>query len=210
MPRHRDDRHLRVIEVWIVPARRLRIIHCDEKAGIVLVGDLISSKVEGVHADAMQWLFIIAPDFAAHPKPTAWDAHHYWFPGFDPGSWRGCHTRPSNPNSHLQPGGNGLREHDTLEQRPRAKVIRSVFVHPTCPTSHNAFSGLTVAVGTTIADRPPHRSVQARLRIRLLSWMSGGKAGIRIRMQNAGLRNPPVQERDETIPSHLGALTATD
>src|SRR6266704_428887 len=68
----------------------------------------------------------------------------------------------------------------------------------------------TVAVGTTIADRPPHRSVQARLRIRLLLWMSGGKAGVRIRMQNAGLRNPPVQERDETIPSHLGALTATD
>src|SRR5262249_52594947 len=148
MPRYRDDRHLQVIEVWIVPARRLRIIHCDEKAGIVLVGDLISSKVEGVHADAMQWLFIIAPDFAAHPKPTAWDAHHYWFPGFDPGSWRGCHTRPSNPNSHLQPGGNGLREHDTLEQRPRAKVIRSVFVHPTCPTSHNAFSGLTSVLPT--------------------------------------------------------------
>jgi len=69
---------------------------------------------------------------------------------------------------------------------------------------------IVVAVGTTIADRPPHRSVQARLRIRLLSWMSGGKAGIRIRMQNTGLRNPPVQERDETIPSHLGALTATD
>jgi hypothetical protein len=69
---------------------------------------------------------------------------------------------------------------------------------------------ITVAVGTTIADRPPHRSVQARLRIRLLSWMSGGKAGIRIRMQNTGLRNPPAQERDETIPSHLGALTATD
>jgi hypothetical protein len=67
-----------------------------------------------------------------------------------------------------------------------------------------------VAVGTTIADRPPHRSVLARLRIRLLSWMSGGKAGIRIRMQNTGLRNPPVQERNETTPSHLGALTATN
>src|SRR6266849_9480970 len=67
-----------------------------------------------------------------------------------------------------------------------------------------------VAVGTTITDRPPHRSVQARLRIRLLSWMSGGEAGIRIGMQNTGLRNPPVQERDETIPSHLSALTATD
>jgi hypothetical protein len=69
---------------------------------------------------------------------------------------------------------------------------------------------IVVAVGTTIADRPPHGSVQARLRIRLLSWMSGGKAGIRIRMQNTGLRNPPAQERAETIPSHLGALTATD
>src|SRR5258708_4371092 len=69
---------------------------------------------------------------------------------------------------------------------------------------------ITVAVGTTIGGRPPHRSVQARLRIRLLSWMSGGKAGIRIRMQNTGVRNPPGQERAETIPSHLSALTATD
>src|SRR5215468_7235953 len=168
MPRYRDDRHLRVIEVWIVPARRLRIIHRDEKAGIVLVGDLISSKVEGVHEDAMQWLFIIAPDFAAHPKPTAWDAHHYWFPGFDPGSCRGCHTRPSNPNSHLQPGGNGLREHDTLEQRPRAKVIRSVFVHPTCPTSHNAFSGLTSVLATTRPQRSfvSHKALHACRTIR--------------------------------------------
>ena len=33
----------------------------------------------------------------------------------------------------------------------------------------------TVAVGTTIADRPPHRSVRARLRIRLLPRMSSGK-----------------------------------
>jgi hypothetical protein len=68
----------------------------------------------------------------------------------------------------------------------------------------------TVAVGTTIADRPPHRSVQARLRIRLLFWMSGGEASIRIGMQNAGLRKPPNQERGETLPSHLRALTATN
>jgi hypothetical protein len=67
-----------------------------------------------------------------------------------------------------------------------------------------------VAVGTTIANRPPHRSVQARLRIRLLSWMSSGEASIRIGMQNAGLRNPTVQERVETIPPHRSALTATD
>jgi hypothetical protein len=69
---------------------------------------------------------------------------------------------------------------------------------------------ITVAVGTTIADRPPHRSVQARLRIRLLPGMSSGEASIRIGMQNAGLRNPPEQERGETIPSHLCALTATN
>jgi hypothetical protein len=34
---------------------------------------------------------------------------------------------------------------------------------------------LTVAVGTTIADRPPRRSVRALLRIRLLLWMNGGE-----------------------------------
>jgi hypothetical protein len=32
--------------------------------------------------------------------------------------------------------------------------------------------GTIVAVGTTIADRPPHRAVRARLRIRLLQMMS--------------------------------------
>jgi hypothetical protein len=85
MPRYRDDRHLRVIEVWIVPAKRLRITHCGKKAGVLLVRDLVSSKLEGVHPDAMQRLFIIAPVFAAHPEPTAWDAHHQRFAGFDPG-----------------------------------------------------------------------------------------------------------------------------
>src|SRR5882762_8590294 len=69
---------------------------------------------------------------------------------------------------------------------------------------------IAVAVGTTIADRPPHRSVQARLRIRLLPWMISGKARIRIGMQNAGLRNPPEQEWGETLPAHSRALTATD
>jgi hypothetical protein len=32
------------------------------------------------------------------------------------------------------------------------------------------------AVGTIIADRPPHTTVRARLRIRLPPWMSGGEA----------------------------------
>src|SRR5438552_14499140 len=69
---------------------------------------------------------------------------------------------------------------------------------------------IIVAVGTTITDRPPPRSVRARLRIRLLPWMTSGEACIRIGMQNAGLWNPPVEDWGKTIPSHLCALTATD
>jgi len=53
MPRYRDDRHLRVVEVWIVPARRLRITHRGKKAGVLNVRDLVSSKLEGIHPDAM-------------------------------------------------------------------------------------------------------------------------------------------------------------
>ena len=68
----------------------------------------------------------------------------------------------------------------------------------------------TLAVGTTIADRPPHRSVRARLRIRLLPRMSGGEANIRIGMQNAGSWNPPVQDGEQTPPTHPGALTAAN
>src|SRR5260370_15340828 len=72
-------------------------------------------------------------------------------------------------------------------------------------------SGITVAVGTTIADRsPPHRSVRARLRIRLLRRMSGVEASIRIGVQNAGRRNPPVQDWGKSFPTHLRALTTAD
>src|ERR1700694_4048460 len=69
---------------------------------------------------------------------------------------------------------------------------------------------LTVAVGTTITDRPPHRSVRARLRIRLLRRMSGVEACIGIGVQNSGWRNPPVQDWGKTFPTHLCALTTAD
>src|SRR6267142_6565605 len=59
---------------------------------------------------------------------------------------------------------------------------------------------VSVAVGTTIADRPPHRSVLARLRIRLLRRMSGVKACVGIGVQNSGWRNPPVQDWGKTFP----------
>src|SRR5439155_18934259 len=72
------------------------------------------------------------------------------------------------------------------------------------PSERN--SPLTVAVGTTITDRPPHRSVRARLRIRLLRRMSGVEACIGIGVQK-GWRNPPVQDWGEAFPPHLCALT---
>jgi hypothetical protein len=74
----------------------------------------------------------------------------------------------------------------------------------------NSYLGITVAVGTTITDCPPHRSVLARLRIRLLRRMSGVEACIGIGVQNAGWRNPPVQDWGQTFPAHLCALTAAD
>src|SRR5438105_2448142 len=68
----------------------------------------------------------------------------------------------------------------------------------------------SVAVGTAIAGRPPHRSVRARLRIRLLPRMNGVEALIGIGMQDTRVRNPPVEQWVETIPAHLRALSATD
>jgi hypothetical protein len=67
-----------------------------------------------------------------------------------------------------------------------------------------------VAVGTTITDRPPHRSVRARLRIRLLLRMSGVEASVRIRMQDAGLRNPSSQDRGELIPTNASPLATAN
>lgn len=57
----------------------------------------------------------------------------------------------------------------------------------------------TVAVGTTITGRPPHRSVRARLCIRLLPrMMASVEAFVGIRMQNLGLGNPSVQQWGKT------------
>ena len=51
---------------------------------------------------------------------------------------------------------------------------------------------VTVAVGTTIADRPPHRSVRARLRIRLLPRMSSGKVCLPHTVQSLGHAFPAL------------------
>jgi len=91
MPRQRDDRHLRMIEIRIVPAQRLRVTHRGKEAGVLLIRHLINSKLKSIHPNAMHWLFIIAPDFAAHPEPALWDTHHHRFDGPDPDAWEDCH-----------------------------------------------------------------------------------------------------------------------
>src|SRR5215510_11888420 len=78
------------------------------------------------------------------------------------------------------------------------------------PTFEPGVLSPTVAVGTIIADRPPHRSVRARLRIRLLPRMNGVEALVGIGMQDVRVRNPPVEQWVEAVPAHLRALTATD
>src|SRR5215471_10824730 len=86
--------------------------------------------------------------------------------------------------------------------------LREVTSGKACPFAPQPI--ITVAVGTTIADRPPHRSVQARLRIRLLRRMCGVEACIGIGVQNAGRRNPPAQDGGKTFPTQLCALTTAD
>src|SRR6266567_9092917 len=98
--------------------------------------------------------------------------------------WR---TRPREQDHRSRPKGR-----DIGDKRVRDRVVP------------------VVAVGTTITDRPPHRSVHARLRIRLLPRMNGVEALVGIRMQNTWVRNAPVEQWVETVPSHLRALTATD
>jgi len=51
------------------------------------------------------------------------------------------------------------------------------------------------AVGTAIADRPPHRTVRAPLCIRIPPRMSGGETFHRVWMQNTGYWNRARKER---------------
>src|ERR1700733_13587549 len=63
------------------------------------------------------------------------------------------------------------------------------------------------AVGTI---RPPHRTVRARLRIRLPPWMSGEEAGGRIRMQNTWSWKPLREDREVPIPRYAPLTAAAE
>jgi hypothetical protein len=66
------------------------------------------------------------------------------------------------------------------------------------------------AVGTTIASRPPHRSVRALLRIRLPPWMSGEKADYRIKDVEHVELESLRKDREEPIPGGAALTTAAE
>jgi|GEM_PF-5891427 hypothetical protein len=76
------------------------------------------------------------------------------------------------------------------------------------PAVPAAESTLGVAVGMTIADHPPHRSVLAELPHTAPPSDTSVKADIGIWMKSAGTRNPPIEDRPQTIPVWLPPLTA--
>src|ERR1035437_3840428 len=63
-----------------------------------------------------------------------------------------------------------------------------------------------VAVGTTITDRPPHRSVRARLAHTAPTLDTGVKTGAGVRMQDSGERNPAIEEPVQVAPVDFAAL----
>src|SRR5712671_4750497 len=67
---------------------------------------------------------------------------------------------------------------------------------------------LGVAVGMSIAAHPPHRSVRAELPHTAPPLDTGVEAYVGIGMKSAGTRNPPFEDRPQTIPVWLPPLTA--
>jgi hypothetical protein len=75
------------------------------------------------------------------------------------------------------------------------------------PTVPAAESTLGVAVGMSIAAHPPHRSVRAELPHTAPPSDTSVEAYVGIGMKSAGTRNPPVEDRPQTIPVWLPPLT---
>jgi hypothetical protein len=61
---------------------------------------------------------------------------------------------------------------------------------------------ICVAVGTVIADRPPQRSVRAELPHTAPPLDTSVETYIRVGMQGARCRNPPVKDGADLPPGH--------
>ena len=79
-----------------------------------------------------------------------------------------------------------------------------------CPSSAMSSGRLFldgVAVGMTIADHPPHRSVLAELPHTAPPLDTSVETHIRVGMQGARCRNPPVKDGADLAPGHPRLLT---
>ena len=70
-------------------------------------------------------------------------------------------------------------------------------------------SALRIAVGTAIADRPPHRSVRAELPHTAPPLDTSVEALIGIRMKSTWARNPSIEDGPQLFPVGLSPLTST-
>ncbi len=83
--------------------------------------------------------------------------------------------------------------------------------HTPCPSSAMSSGQLFLngfAVGMTIADHPPRRSVQAELPHTAPPLDSSVEANVRIRMKSSRFRYPTVKERSKLFPIGFPPLTA--
>ena len=72
-----------------------------------------------------------------------------------------------------------------------------------------AESALGIAVGMTIADHPPHRSVLAELPHTAPPLDTSVEALIGIRMKSTWARNPSIEDGPQLFPVGLSPLTST-
>jgi len=77
------------------------------------------------------------------------------------------------------------------------------------PAIPAAASTLGIAVGMTIADHPPHRSVLAELPHTAPPVDTSVEALIGIGMKSTRARNPSIKDRPQLFPIGLPPLTAT-
>src|SRR5260370_37584402 len=102
-----------MMEVCITPARRRSTTRRCKKAAVLRVRYLVNRKLKSIHPHTMHRLLVIAPAFAAHPKPTLRDAHHHRFNRFSLCHRGGCHRKVT-----IRPGNTGRQlPEEKVEQR---------------------------------------------------------------------------------------------
>ncbi len=121
--------------------------------------------------------------------------------------------------SHLNEAPKAIQNLARSIQGKNHAQIRSIFIQRFGPSQHKGSGldiefwdveegSLVVAVGMNIAAHPPRRSVRAELPHTAPPSDTSVEAYIGIWMKSAGTRNPPFEDRPQTIPVWLPPLTA--